>query len=114
MTDLKGLGDLSPVKDISLQDILMDMMDGNKDLELKTQIFNPKDLAGLNILSIVLKMDKLPKSSSILKKFIREYLKYMVSYNRQSRTELINAVAGMLDRDTPKLTFSEKMTTNLK
>ena len=114
MTDLKGLGDLKQIKDVSLQDILMDLLDGDHDLELKTQIFNPKDVAGLNILSTVLKMEGLDKSSKLITVFIKEYLRYMVSYNRQSRTELINAIAGMLDRDTPKLTFSEKMTTNLK
>lgn len=111
--NLKGFSDMESESDVSLQDILMGLMNTDG-LELKTEIFNPKDLAGLKILANVFKMDELDESAELLNDYIEIFLKYMVSYKRKSRTEIIQAIAGMLDRETKKLNISEKMTTNMK
>jgi hypothetical protein len=40
---------------------------------------------------------QLPKSSKLLKNFIEYYLRYMVSYKRMSRIEVIKALSSLLE-----------------
>lgn len=102
------------VNEVSLQEILINLLDGEHDLDLKTHIFKPKQLASLMTLATYLKANKCIISSKIITEFVNKYLRYMVSYNRLSRTEIIKAVSNLLDKDTISMSFSEKMTTNLK
>ena len=113
MSKLKGTDDLVDEKDTTLQDILLDLMDGDTNLELKTQIFNPKDLACLTMIGDVLAKYKLKKSSSLILAFITDYLRNMVSYQRKSRTELVTAISGLLDREERKKSFGDKMNRNI-
>ena len=82
---------LSKDNKITLQQILNNLLDGKENLELKSHIFKPKALAGLKSLSEYLHELGYVKSSEIIKKFVRTYLEYMVSYKRLSRTEIIKA-----------------------
>lgn len=83
---------LSRDNKITRDEILNNLLNGKKNLELKTHIFKPKALAGLKSIEVYLNTHGYVKSAEIIKKFIRTYLKYMVSYKRLSRTEIIKAL----------------------
>lgn len=95
------LKELSKDNRITLQQILNNLLDGKHNLELKTHIFKPKALAGLKSISQYLEVNGYKKSSNIIKDFIKQYLEYMVSYKRLSRTEIIKA-----------FTYSNRMESN--
>lgn len=111
---MKGLDDLTEIKDVSIQDILVTLLDGEHDLDLKSEILNPKDLASLNALSLVIGMNKLKGSSFLIDKFIEIYLRYMYSFKRKSREETIRAIIGMFEQEQAKITVTDRLTSNLK
>lgn len=94
----QALNDLQDVKDLSYQEILNNMLDSNN-LELKTHINQPKQLAGLNILAQYLDSIGLDDSADMLFSFIDIFLTYMVSYKRLSRTEIIKALTSNLAQE---------------
>lgn len=110
---LAGKGDLHEMHDFSLQDILMDLLDGEQNLDLKTHIKNPQALAALKLISKFLKMESYTGSAKLLKKYITIYLRYMVSLDRESRKEIIQAVSSLLNRETLSLSLGEKLTTKI-
>lgn len=107
----KGLfDDMVETNDISLQQILNNLLDGKKDLDLKSHIFQPKHLASLKILSDCIGNLEYPKSEKIIKDFIHIYLRYMVSYDRLSRKEIIKALTSLMEERKSIV----KLTENLK
>lgn len=89
-----GMEKLTPEEDdLTFEKILNALLDGDKNLDLKTHINKPKQLAGLKIIENVLKSVKCPKSSELVDAFTKKYLRYMVSFKRLSRTETIQAIA---------------------
>ena len=110
----KGVDDLNEITETSLNDILMRMLEGDKDLDLKTHIISPINLARLKFCSDFLKMEKLPESSKLISDFITTLNRYMVSFDRLSRTEIIKAISSLLDKEQVRLTLSEKLTTSVK
>lgn len=103
--------ELVPSDDISLQQILNNLLDGKHNLDLKTQIIKPKDLASLKILAELLGKLKYPKCEMIIENFIKTYLRYMVSFERQSRKEIIKAVSSLFEQESKDII--SKMTKNL-
>ena len=97
--------------DITIQQILNNLLDGKKNLDLKSHIFKPKQLASLYSFAENLKTNKLPKSSKVIINFIKRYLRYMVSYKRYSRNEIIKAVSTYSHKDNIDGTskFTEKL-----
>lgn len=87
------LDDFVESDDISFQQILNNMLDGTKNLDLKSHIYKPKELASLMTLSKYLKTLGYKKSHRLIKDFIGYFLRYMVSYKRESRKEIIKAIA---------------------
>ena len=83
-------------QDIGMQEILNVLLEGDKNLELKTHVIRPKQLAALSTLAEVLKISKYPKSSKLIKDFIDIYLRYMISYKRLSRGEVIRALTTVV------------------
>ena len=59
--------------DTTAIDILKSLLDSDTDLELKTQVIVPKDVAGLQVLVSVLKMYDLRGSAKLLETFIIYY-----------------------------------------
>lgn len=110
----KGVDELNEITETSLNDILMRMLEGDKDLDLKTHIISPINLARLKLYSDFLKMESLPDSSDLISKFITTLNRYMVSFDRMSRTEIIKAISSLLDKEQVRLSISEKLTTNVK
>jgi len=107
------MNDFIADSDITYQQILNSLLDGSKNLDLKTHIESPQKLAGLNILEKFSNELKLNETSRILRKFLRIYLRYMISYKRESRKEIVNAVRSMFESSKVSLSLSEKLTKNL-
>ncbi len=99
MSKVAGFDELEGMIESSLQDILMDMLNGEKDLDLKSHVNKPKKMTGLVILSDHLKANQCRDSSKILSKFSNQFLRYMVSFNRKSRTEITEAISSALERE---------------
>ena len=88
------MGDLTLTDDdLTFEKILNALLDGSKNLDLKTHINKPKQLASLKIIRDVLKLAKCPMSSELIDAFTEKYLRYMVSFRRMSRTETIKAIS---------------------
>lgn len=104
--------EIIPYDDVSLHQILNNLIDGKSNLDLKTQIIRPKQLASLKVFSNLLDQLKYKKSNKILESFITIYLRYMVSFERQSRKEIIKAVSSLFERESQDIL--SKMTQNLK
>ncbi|GAH57240.1 unnamed protein product [marine sediment metagenome] len=99
--------EMIPTKDISLQKILNNLLDATDNLELKTHIFKPKQLSSLMIISDYLKSKELTKSSKLIDDYVNEYyLRYMVSFKRLSRIEVIKAISSFYENES--LTNKEK------
>ena len=98
----KVLGELTEIKDISIHEILINLLDGEQNLDLKTHIFKPKQLSGLFVLGSYLNNTGAKHTSGIIAEFIQVYLRYMVSYNRLSRTEIIKAIASEINKERSK------------
>lgn len=90
--------ELVPSDDVSLQQILNNLLDGKENLDLKTHIIKPKILASLKTFAEVLDTLSYPKSSKVLERFIVIYLRYMVSFNRESRKEIIKAISSLFEK----------------
>jgi len=103
------LDDIIETNDITLQQILNNLLDGSKDLDLKTHIFKPKQLASLIILANYFKVIKLEKSSKLIKDFVDKFLRYMISFKRLSRSEIIKAISNL--DNTEGLSIAKKLTT---
>jgi hypothetical protein len=99
-------------EDISYEDILFSLLDSS-DLELKTDIKQPQKLSGLRIYAEYLKDIGFENAGKYIELYIEILNKFMVSYNRQSRKEIITAVRSMFERTSTSLSLSERLTTNL-
>ena len=102
------LNELMEVQDSSFKEILTNLLDGEQNLDLKTHIHKPKELASLNVIAMLLETMGYNKSSNLVMQFIEIYLRYMVSFKRLSRTEIIRAIST-LSQDT-----DESSSTNVK
>ena len=104
----EALNELMEVQDSSFKEILTDLLDGEQNLDLKTHIHKPKELASLNVVAMLLETMGYNKSSNLVMQFIEIYLRYMVSFKRLSRTEIIRAIST-LSQDA-----DESSSTNVK
>lgn len=91
------MDDFVPDSDISVQQILNNLLSGDINLDLKTDVKRPQRLAALKVLASILEEEELGVSSRVLKDFIRIYLRFMVSYKRLGRREVIEALKGLLE-----------------
>lgn len=95
------LKDIMDDVDITYQKILNLLIDSKQNLQLKTQIDKPKELASLVSIAYTLKLYKYTKSYKTIMDFIKTYLEYMVSYKRLGRLEIIRALTPIESkRDT--------------
>jgi len=105
-------GDMTEIHDLSVLDILVKLLEGDENLDLKTHIHKPKQFTSLEVLSNYIKANQCSISSKLLELFIKKYRRNMVSYKRLSRIETIKAVSSLLDKETIKMSFTEKLTSN--
>ena len=96
MSELRELfKEIIPKRDITLQQILNNLLD-SENIELKTHIHKPLNLAILKLISDYIRLSGYKEPSELLDNFILIFLKYMVSYKRLSRTEIIKAITNQL------------------
>lgn len=91
------LKDFIENNEITIQKILNNLLNGDKNLDLKTHIYKPKQLASLFTLAKHLKNQKYNGASKLIMDFIETYLRYMVSFKRESRKEIIKALSNLKD-----------------
>ncbi len=106
------MGDLTPSDDdLTFEKILNALLDGDKNLDLKTHINKPKQLASLKIIEDVLKDAKCGKAGELVNAFTKKYLRYMVSFKRMSREETIKAISEPREemKPTKKDRYSKKI-----
>ena len=95
--------DIQEINDLTFKEILNNLLDKDN-LELKTHIFKPKQLATLKVFGEMMSSYKYPKSAKIIKDFLDIYLTYMVSFNRESRKEIIKALTHLIEDEHQKQT----------
>lgn len=100
------------INEIDISQILNNLIDSTKDIELKTEILKPKQLASLKLLSDFIFSFDLEHSSKLIDDFLDIYFKYMVSYNRQSRQEIIRAISYQMEIKTKSL--ADKLTKQIQ
>jgi len=111
MSELRDImeKEMIPTTDISLQKILNNLLDGSKDLDLKTHIIKPKQLASLVSYANYLNTIELTKTSELIIDFVKDFLRKMVSYKRLSRIEVIKAISSFYEKEA--LANSQKINT---
>lgn len=102
----------------SIKDILNDLMDATDNLDLKTHINNPKEISVLKTLSTYLQEIKFEKSAMIIDNFIEFYSRYMISWKRLGRTEILRAISNYInnvenEQNDLNKSIRKKLTTNL-
>lgn len=100
--------------EVTYQQILNTLLEGGKNISLKSDIPYPQKLAVLDVLRVMLKKLGWEKSAGSLKTFTKKYLEYRISKNRASRTEVVNALSGMNRKGDVNLSIGDKLTKNLK
>lgn len=103
--------EIIPTTDISLQKILNNLLDGSKDLDLKTHITKPKQLASLISYANYLETIELTKTSKLIIDFVNDFLRKMVSYKRLSRIEVVKAISSFYEKEA--LNNNQKLNTPL-
>ena len=78
-------------KSITLQQILNNLLDGSENLELKTRIFKPKQIAVMSLYSDYFISKKLEGAGILIENFVMYFLKNMISYKGLIRKEIIKA-----------------------
>jgi len=80
--------------DTTGEQILKSLISANpKDIDLITEIHSPVAMAQLDMLSKRLAIAGYEKSSQLINTYLNSYKRYMISYNRQSRKEIILALS---------------------
>jgi len=93
---IKSIGDfLKPNQRKTPQDILLALVDGTKDIDLKTEINDPWGLTLLTLCETYLMDLNLPKSAKVLKDGLKIFLRYQFSKDRESRREIVRALEAM-------------------
>lgn len=105
-------GEMTEVNELSVLDFLTKLLEGDDNLDLKTHIHKPKQFTSLEVIQKYLKDNQCKDCSKSLELFILKYRRNMVSYRRLSRTESIKAVSSLLDKESIKMSFTEKITSN--
>lgn len=97
------------------QEILNVMLEGDNDLDLKTHVLKPKKLSALYTLQEYIEF-KLPSTALLIDLFTTKFNRYMVSFKRMSRIEIIKALSmvNALEQDFDQVSASKRMTTNLR
>jgi len=110
----KSLMDIfKPFRSMSPPDILVSLIDGTKDIDLKTEISDPMGLTVLTLSKDYLKSLGLPLSSKLVESFIDIFLRYQISKDRKSREEVIRALEALAidnrNRKEEKTSLSSKL-----
>lgn len=104
MSDIKELFGIK--EESEFHSILMKLMDGEKDIDLKTQIEKPRLFTVLTVYQDFIKDKNLSLSANLVQIFIKHFERYMISYKRESRKEIVEALhhlkASIENQQEPK------------
>ncbi len=81
-------------------------------MELKTNIYSPHDLATLKVVARAERKRDYERASKTLEKWIHWFIRFMVSKDGAGRTGILKAVSSLMDRETIKMSISDKLITN--
>lgn len=101
------LGGLIRRENETYEKILVRLLEPDN-VETKTQVDNPIALTRLDILSSWLRNEGVKGAANLVKDFAHDYRINMVSYKRQSRTEVVKALTEGIRQER---TLAEKLTT---
>ena len=110
MSKLDLMDGFNEYNEASLEKILANLLD-TKDIELKSEINDVASITVLKTLGDYLEKKKLPNSAALIQCYLQDFLKYMVSYSRKGRMEIIDAVKGLGQRT---FDLKDKLTKDLK
>jgi len=94
-----NLEGLFQTQDETLEKILLQMLDDTKGLPMKTHIKKPLNLSRLETLAFIFRQEGDAETGDILDYFVQKYRVNMVSFDRKSRTEIIQAIEGLKHED---------------
>ena len=95
-------------QDDSIEKILISLID-EKNIGMKTEVQNPTDLTKLKTFADILKKNDFKEESTLIYDFIKDFKINMVSFDRKSRKEIIDALR---ERITQERSFKDKLTGN--
>lgn len=102
--DMEVIVDLSEVKtELTPISVLNNMIDGTKNVDLKSDISNPKALALLKTMSKVYNSLDFTLASDYIEFFIKHFLRYRISKNRLSRIEVKDVLSAQVALERQKL-----------
>ncbi len=80
--------------------ILSEMIEP-QNIELKTEISQPINLAKLSTIAEACRHEKLERTARVIDYFVEKYLRYEVSHNRESRREMIEGLKAIERANEP-------------
>lgn len=95
-------------------EILKDLLNADSNLDLKTEIKKPLQLAIFQSFSNFISTKGFINCSLFLDDVIKTFLRYNISKDRQSRKEIISAIISMNEKEKPILTSIDKLTKSLE
>lgn len=98
--------DMFSKEEITSEKILHDLLDSTKNINMKTEIVLPVEMAAWDTYADILEIyfvaagmkAKNVKSSKIMKQFSKLFKEMMVSNKRKSREEITKTIAGILQQ----------------
>lgn len=93
-------------EDLSVEQIVNELMN-DKNLILKTEIPNPDALLKLMDIERWLRSSNCPKSATVVRHHIDDFVLVMVSYDRKRVLEIIDALAKI--NEAKKISMTDKM-----
>lgn len=100
--------------DLSNQMILQDLIDGSKNLSLKTRIEKPKEFTLLELYGYKAEVDGYKNLSKFVNKYVRIFRENMVSFKGLSRKETITALAHLIESERENMSLSKRLRTNIR
>ena len=88
--------DMEDSEELNDLQVLNTLLDGSKNLDLKTDIVNPKQLAVLKMISNVMNSWELTIGGGAISDYILIFLRYNVSKDRLSRKEVVEVLSSRM------------------
>ena len=110
----RGKDDLEEDLELSINEILVKLYKSDEDLPLKTRVMRPEGLTAFKSLADFLERKRyFGGVAKIMQNHYKTFLELMVSWEGKGREEAVRIIAGILDKETIRMTIGERMTTNL-
>jgi len=95
----KDFSDIFQTSDFSeFYNVLQQMLDGSKDIDLKTEIHRPRIISIMQTITEFANQLNLKQTADTLRKFVIYYYRNMVSFNRGSRKEIVQALQSIASK----------------